>query len=154
MADRAAGIDEEHGARIHPALVVEDAVGLADRTVRPVIGEEWEWQSAELFRPCLEARDGVGTDLQNLYVLLLELFVVLTEPEDLVLSPAGERERHERDHGLAALETAQAELLVYVRRKLEIRRLRSWLQSWHTISFSVTGDSGPTAIVTICGFMR
>ena len=112
MTYRAIGIDEEHGPRIHAALVIEDAEGLADGPMRPIVGQQGERQTAELLRPGLEARHGVGADLKDFHVLLLELFVVLTEPEDLILSPAGESEWHERDHGLATLEAVQGELLV------------------------------------------
>src|SRR6185436_161316 len=95
MADDALRIDEERRARVHAAFFVEDAVGFADRAVRPVIGEQWERHPAELFDPGLQAGDGVRADLQDFHVERLELCVVLTEPADLILSPAGERERQE-----------------------------------------------------------
>ena len=80
-----------------------------------------------MFGPCLETGDGVGADLQDFDVELLEFFVVLTEPEDLVPSPAGECERQEGNHGLASLEAAQRRLAVHVRRKREVGRLRTGL---------------------------
>jgi len=95
--------------------------------VGPVIGEEGEGETAEMFGPCLEAGDGVGADLQDFDVELLELFVVLTEPEDLVPSPAGECERQERNYRLAALEAVQRQLAVHVRRKRKVGCLRTGL---------------------------
>jgi hypothetical protein len=82
--------------------------------MRPEIGQQREGQAAELFGPGLERRDRIGAELQNFYIELLELIVVRTEPEDLILSPAREGERHEGDDGLAALEGVQCEWLVQV----------------------------------------
>ena len=75
--------------------------------MRPVIGKQREGYAAELFRPDLQARDRVSTDLQNLDVQLLEFFVVRTEPGDLVLSSAGKGKRQESDHRAAAAETGE-----------------------------------------------
>jgi hypothetical protein len=63
--------------------------------VRPVIGEEGKRNAAQLLRPGLEARNGIGADLEDLDVQLLEFFEVRTEPGDLVLSPARECEGEE-----------------------------------------------------------
>lgn len=127
MTDDAVLVHEEDRPSAHAAFIVEDAVGLADGAVRPVIGQQWKRQAAEVFRPGLQAGDGVGTELEDFDVELLEFFVVLTEPEDLVPSPAGEREGQEGHDGLAALEAAQRELAVHVGRSREIGRLRSRL---------------------------
>jgi hypothetical protein len=104
--------------------------------MRPEIGQQRKRQAAQLLGPGLERRNGIGAQLQDFDVELLELIVVRTEPEDLVLSPAGEGERHERDDCLAPLEAVQGEGLVQVRGKREVRRLRSWLQQSHAISFA------------------
>ena len=93
IPDDALRIDEERRARIHAAFFIEDTVGFADRAVRPVVGEQRERQAAQLFDPDLQARYGVGADLQDFNVERLELCVVLTEPADLILSPAGKCER-------------------------------------------------------------
>ena len=87
----------EHKGRplVHTALVVEHTVSFADRAMGPVIGQQGEGYAAQLFSPYFQARNGVSTDLQNLDVQLLEFFVVRTEPGDLILSPAGKRERKE-----------------------------------------------------------
>src|SRR3972149_7672666 len=51
-------IDEENRARVHAAFFVEDAVSLAGRSMRPVVGEQREGQAAKLLRPGLRARHG------------------------------------------------------------------------------------------------
>ena len=137
IADDALAIDDERRTRVHPTLVIEDAVRLAYRAVRPEVRQERERQAAELLGPGLQRRNRIGAQLQDLYVLLLELVVVRTEPEDLILSPTGEGERHEGDDRLAALEPVQGERLVQVRSKRKIGCLRSWLQRWHASSFSI-----------------
>src|SRR5688572_6733396 len=108
----------EHVGRalVHAALLVEDAVGLAHRAVRPVVGEQGKGHAAELLGPALQARRGVGADLQDLAVELLEVLVVRTEPVDLVRSPAGEGEWHERHHHRAPAEAREGNLLVRVMR--------------------------------------
>jgi hypothetical protein len=63
--------------------------------MRPIIGQQGEGYAAQLFSPDLQAWNRVSTDLQNLDVRFLEFFVVRTEPGDLILSPAGKRERKE-----------------------------------------------------------
>ena len=83
--------------------------------------------AAQLLGPGLEGRNRVGAQLQNFDVELLELIVVRTEPEDLVLSPTRESERHECNDRLASLEGIQCERLVHVRGKREVGCLRPWL---------------------------
>ena len=55
-ADHALSVNDKRGALVDPALVAEDAVGLADRAVRPVVREQGKRYAAELFGPYLEAR--------------------------------------------------------------------------------------------------
>ena len=93
MADNARFIKHEHRARIEALVFEENAVGLADRTVRPVVRQKRKRNPAKLLRPSLQARPGVGADLENLYIQRLELVVVLTEPEDLIFSSTCECER-------------------------------------------------------------
>ena len=99
--------------------------------MRPKVGQQREGQAAELFGPGLEGRDGIGAELEDFYVELLELVVVRTEPEDLILSSARESERHEGHDGLAAFEGVECERLVQVRGKRKVGGLRSGLQRWH-----------------------
>ena len=115
-------VQDERGALVHAPFFVEHAVGFAGRAVRPVIREEREGNAAQFLGPRLEAGRGVGADIQDLAVQLLEFFVVRTEPVDLVRSPAGKRERHERDHDRLALEARKRDLLVGMRGKREIGR--------------------------------
>jgi hypothetical protein len=123
VADDSLGVEHVSRALIHATLLVEDAVGLADHAVRPVIREQREGNTAQLFGPGLEAGSGVGADIQDLDVQLLEFFVVRTEPVDLVRSPAGKRKRHERDHDRPAAKTRERDLLVgVVRCERKIRR--------------------------------
>jgi len=68
MPDHALGIDQEHRAAVDASFIIEDAIGFADRAVRPVIGEQGKRQPAELLRPGLEAGHGVGADLENFCV--------------------------------------------------------------------------------------
>ena len=87
VAHDALRVEHVSGAPVHAPFLVEDAVGLAYRAVRPVVGKQGEGNAAQLFRPTLEAGGGVGADVQNLVVQLLEFVVVRTEPVDLVRSP-------------------------------------------------------------------
>ena len=52
-------------ALVETFFFVQHAVRLANRSMRPVIGQQRERQTAELFGPCLEAGDGICADLQN-----------------------------------------------------------------------------------------
>ena len=122
IPDDSPGVEHEGRAAVHAALLVEDAVGLADRPMRPVIRKQGERNATQLFGPGFEAGSGVGADIQDLDVQLLEFFVVRTEPVDLVRSAAGEGKRHERHHDWPALETGERDLLIVVRSKREIRR--------------------------------
>ena len=127
MANNALRIDKEYRARIHAAFLVEDAVGLADRTVRPVIRKQRERHAAELLRPGFQARDGVGAQLQNFNTEFLEFFVVLTEPFDLVRSPTGKREWQECHHRPLAPEAAQGQGSTVMRCQRKLRRLGTCL---------------------------
>jgi hypothetical protein len=115
VTDYSLGVQHVGGALVHAALVVENAVSLADRTVWPEIRQQGERNAAQFFGPPLEAGRGVGTELQNFAVQLLEFFVVRTEPVDLVRSAAGKRERHKRDHDRPAAEARERDLLIGVR---------------------------------------
>jgi len=115
VTDYSLGVEHVGGALVHAALVVENAVSLADRAMRPEIRQQGEGNAAEFFGPALEAGRRVGTELQNFAVQLLEFFVVRTEPVDLVRSAAGERERQKRDHDRPAAEARERNLLIGVR---------------------------------------
>ncbi len=92
MPNDAVLVHQEDRTSAHAAFIIEDAIGLANGAVRPVVGQQGERQAAEVFRPRFKAGDGIGAELEDFDVELLEFFVVLTEPEDLVPSPAGECE--------------------------------------------------------------
>lgn len=115
-------VQHERGALVHAPFFVEHAVGFAGRAVGPIVREQRKGNAAQFLGPPLEAGRGVGADIQDLAVQLLEFFVVRTEPVDLVRSPAGKGERHERDHDWPALEACKRYLLVGVRGKREIGR--------------------------------
>jgi hypothetical protein len=115
-------VQHKRGALVHAPFLVENTVGFARRTVRPIVREQREGNAAQFLGPRLETGRGVGADIQDLAVQLLEFFVVRTEPVDLVRSPAGKRERHECDHDWPAFEARKRYLLVGVRRKREIGR--------------------------------
>lgn len=121
MPDDALRVHEEGRAGVDAALVAEDAVGLADGPMRPVVGEQGKRQVAELLCPDLETRNGIGADLEDLDAQCLELVVVLTEPEDLVLSTPGEGERQEAHKRAATAIGAQGEGFSAVRRQGEFR---------------------------------
>ncbi len=123
VADDSLRIDEKNRARVDTAFFIEYAVSLADRAVRPVIGEQRKRHAAELFRPRLQAGNSVRAELQDFNTELLEFFVVLTEPFDLVRSPACKCEWHERHHRALAAETAQRNGLAVMRCHRKIRRL-------------------------------
>ena len=82
-------------AFVHPAFVVEHAVGFTYGAMRPVIRQQREWNSAQLFGPGFETGNGVGADLQDLDIQFLEFFVVLTEPGYLIFSATGKRKWQE-----------------------------------------------------------
>jgi hypothetical protein len=115
-------IEQERRALVDAALVVEDAVGLADRAVRPVVGEQRKRQPAQLLRPDFQARNRIRADLQDFDVELLEFVVVRTEPVDLILSPTSEGERKESDDRAPSAIARQREFLVGMRREREVRR--------------------------------
>jgi len=105
ITDHTACIKQKHRTRVDATIGVEDAVGAAHGTVRPVIRQQRKRQTAQLLRPCLQTGDGVGADLQNFHIHRLKFFVVLTEPEDLILSAAGEGEGQKTNHGLATMKS-------------------------------------------------
>ena len=117
MPDDTLRIDEKHRTRVHAAFFVEDAVGFANRSVRPVIREQRERHAAEMLRPGFQARDRIGAELQDFDTKFLEFFVVLTEPFDLVRSPACKRKRQECHHGPLAFEAAQGKGSPIMRRQ-------------------------------------
>jgi len=94
--------------------------------MRPEIREQRKRDTTQLFRPTLEARRGVGADLQDFYIEFLEFFVVRTEPVYLLGSSTGESKRHERDHGGSAAEARKRNLLIGMRRQREIGRGNSF----------------------------
>src|ERR1044071_3236764 len=100
--------------------------------MRPEIGQQRKWQTTELLVPRFQARHGISAELENLGVQCFELFVVRTEPGDLIESPSGERERKESDDCRPAAEAAQRQGAAIVRRQRELRRLSAWLKSGHT----------------------
>ena len=104
MPDDALRIHQKHRARIDATLGIEHTVGLADGAMRPVIRQQRKRNAPELFGPRRQAGNCVGADLQDFDVLLLEFFVVRTEPADLILSAAGESQRQEgHDRAAAAV---------------------------------------------------
>ena len=98
----------------------------------PVIGQQREGDAAQLLRPCFQAWNRIGADLQDFDVLLLEFFEVRTEPGDLILSSTGEGEGQEADYDGAATETGQGYfLIVVVRGQTEIGRCGSCFELCH-----------------------
>jgi hypothetical protein len=95
--------------------------------VRPVVGKQGERNAAELLGPDLQAGNGVGADLEDLDIQLLEFFEVRTEPLDLILSATGESERKKRDDRGTTAEAGKRDLLAVVRREREVRRCGAWL---------------------------
>lgn len=126
-------VDQESRALVHAAIFIEHAERLADRAVRPVVGQQGERYAAEVLRPRLERRRGVGAELQDLGVQLLEFFVVRTEPVDLVGSPPGERKRQEGDHDAPPAIACERYFLVGVSGEGEVGRLYASLQ-FHGVS--------------------
>lgn len=106
MADYALRIDKKYRARVDAAFLVKYSIRLANRAMGPVIGKQRKWKAAQLFRPHLQAWNGVGADLQNLDIERLELFVVLTEPGDLILSTTGECKWQISHNGAPAAKSA------------------------------------------------
>ncbi len=125
------GIQHKDRPPVCPALIVEDAVQPADCAVRPEVGQDRERHLFELLGPDLLRVDAVNADLKDLGVQLLELFVVLTEPGDVVLSAARERGRVERNHDPAARVGAELDVDSRVSGKLEVRGLIARLEWWH-----------------------
>ena len=128
-ADHTPLVDYKSRAHVQAALVAENPVCLADGAMGPVIGKEGEWNPSQLFGPRFQARNGIGADLQNLYVQLLEFIVVRTEPADLILSSTGESHRQKADDRRPAPEARERDLLVgIVSGKREVGRRSSCLQ--------------------------
>lgn len=122
MPDDALGVQEKHRTRVYAALAVEHAVGRTDAAVGPVVRQQGEGNAAEGFRPGLQAGNGIGADLEDFDVELLEFFVVRTEPADLVLSTAGEGQGQEGYDGASTFEGGQREAVAQVRCQRKIRR--------------------------------
>ena len=130
----AVAIQHVRGAFVEALLIIEDAVGFAGRTVWPVVGHQRERQAAQLFHPHFQTGYGVGADLQDLDVQRFELCVVLTEPADLIFSPAGKCERQESHNRFASTKARQRKRLRRVGCQRKIRRLRTSLKSSHYVS--------------------
>lgn len=110
--------------------------------MRPVIREQGERQTAQLFGPGLEAGRRVGTDLQDFDIQFLEFIVVRTEATDLILSPAGKGKRQERDDSAPAAETGERDFLIGVMcSEREIGRCGSCLNFHVSVPCSVRRQS-------------
>src|SRR5687768_10550320 len=55
VTDHAILVDNECRTPVHAAFFVEYSIGLADRAVGPVVGEQGKRQTTQLFRPHFEA---------------------------------------------------------------------------------------------------
>jgi hypothetical protein len=125
-------VDDECGALVHAALVVEDTVGFTDCAVRPVVRQQGKGNAAELFSPGLETGNGIGADLEYFDVQLLEFFEVRTEPADLILSSTRESEGKKRDDRGASAETRERDCFAHVGCERKIRRCATWLKCHET----------------------
>lgn len=131
VSDDAVPIQDEGGSSVDAAFFVEYPVGLADRAMRPVVGQKREGQIAQLLVPDFQTGQRVGADLQDFNIQLLERFVVRTEPGYLVLSSTRERKGQERYDRGTATEIGQREFLVGMTVQAEIRSLGTRLQNAH-----------------------
>ena len=91
--------------------------------MRPEVRQDRERDILELLGPCLLRVDAVNADLKDFSVQLFELFIVLTELVDLVLSATRERGRVERHHHSAAQIGAELHIHARVGGELEVRGL-------------------------------
>ena len=96
--------------------------------MRPVIGKKREGNAAELLSPRFQAGNGIGADLQDFDVQLLEFFEVRTEPGDLILSSAGEGEWQKRHDRRFAAEARERNRFSVVRCQRKVRRCATWLK--------------------------
>src|SRR3954451_1032689 len=88
-AQRALLIDDERPAQRPAGHVVEDAVGLGHRSVRPEVGQDRE-REALLVGPHLVGEAGVDRDGEDLHVVVLERGQVLLHRAQLPLAHPGE----------------------------------------------------------------
>lgn len=93
VPDDALRVDQKRRAHVQATLIIENAVGLANLAMRPVVGQQRKRHATEFLAPLLETGNGVGAQLQDFNIELLELIVVRTEPTDLIGSSAGECQR-------------------------------------------------------------
>ena len=111
VPDDALRIDQKRRAHVQAALVIEYAVGLANLAMRPVVRQKRKRNATEFLAPFLETGNGVGAQLQDFDIELLELIVVRTEPTDLIGSSARKSQRKKGHHDAAAAITAKGYVL-------------------------------------------
>ena len=132
VPDDALRIDEKRRAHVQAALIIEDAVRLANLAMRPVVRQQRKRDATEFFSPLLETGNGVGAQLQDFNIELLELIVVRTEPTDLIGSSAGECQGKKGHHDAAAAITTERHGLAGMRCQRKVRCRSSCLKCSHT----------------------
>src|SRR3954468_11289740 len=112
--DGAVGVDEERPAQRHAGLLVEDAVGLRGRPVRPEVREQRELE-ALLLAEGLEAEHRVGADRQHPHAGVGVGGQLVAQLAQLTGADAGEREgvEDQQDRGAPQLREGD-DLLVLV----------------------------------------
>ncbi len=112
-------VDYEHGALAGSALFIPQSVGFCGLAFGVEIGQLGVGQSAQCCGPSAVGRDGVATDAQNLGIVILEPFVLLTERGCLRRSTRCEVEYVEGKNDCFALVIAKGNVPIGGR-KLEI----------------------------------
>jgi hypothetical protein len=100
VSDDALLVNDKDGA-LGMAFRTQDAKSLSDLSVREKIAQEWVCDPAQTVCPCLEARDAVNAETQNLGLHPIEPVECDLVRWNLRRSDRGPGEREKRQHDIA-----------------------------------------------------
>jgi hypothetical protein len=87
--DNALSVNDEYASGVIASLIIEDAIILSNRAMRPEVCQQWERQVAKATGELGQRRSAIYRNSQNLRILLFVLFSFRTEGREFSRSPAG-----------------------------------------------------------------
>jgi len=105
--DNALSVNDEYASGVIASLIIEDAIILSNRAMRPEVCQQWERQVAKATGELGQRRSAIYRNSQNLRILLFVLFSFRTEGREFSRSPAGKRCGEKCQYHLFPFETAQ-----------------------------------------------
>ena len=114
------GINDEQGPVRDPTVLVEYPQGLRDAPVGPEVGQQRVANTAHGERPCLQSKDGIHTQAQNLGIHFSKLCQRTVERGSLVGSATRKGERKGVQHYPFTTVLGERDLLTIVAFELEI----------------------------------